>query len=147
MFAEIEQNPDVWEKLFPFELRRELARKFVEEAARIPSVVKIVAMQVGKDSGKHHQRIFVMTRGIFNGAIPSQEEMNEVDRAFFEVCPDKTSQDVLGHIPVLTEPLFFEDRHHLYEVRFRKVIVLYQRNREPQNLPEASSTNLNAELN
>ena len=143
----IEHEPDdIYVRIFPFEPRRELARKFVEEVSKLDCVKKVFAMQVGRDDQEHFNRVFVITNSSEYG-IPIVEDMDAIIKVWSKVCTDSSARENLGHVPILTEELFDEDRQELLSIRYKETTDLWERTSQEtlseDNLPGKLNPNLN----
>lgn len=123
----VEQKPDL-EALFPGKRRRKLVEEFVEKVSSRPGVEKVISVDIGTD--KPHQRVMVMTEGAELG-IPTSAEMDEVMGAFFLTCQTPYQQNLLGHVPAITESLFEEDRKTVNTLIGKEVNVLWEKPKEP----------------
>ncbi len=127
MVEDINRNPEVWERLFPKSERRQLAEGFVEKVSLLQGIEKVAVMEVGSGL-ERQQRLFVFSKGSLG--IPDPDELDDVQKVFLEVCPDKATQKLLGYTPVITESLFQEDREGSHDIRDKEVTVLWSKPQE-----------------
>jgi len=120
----IEAQPDLAE-LFPNKRRRTLVERFVENVSVKPGVEKVVSVDNGTE--KPHQGVMVITAGADFLPIPTSAEMDEVLAAFFYTCQTPYKQELLGHVPTVTQALFEEDRQNVDTPIGKEVHVLWQK--------------------
>ena len=118
----IENNPDIWQKLFPDNERRQLVREFTEKISKINGVEVILSIPRRIEAGFDLQTIFVLVH-----KNTSQENCKRINADYREICPDYYLQELLGHVFVGVEDEFIKRRNLAYDLRYRTVTTLWQR--------------------
>jgi len=119
----LEQNPNVWQRLFPSEGRSELVREYVGKVAKLPTVKKVMAISIGTPEHKQ-QRLLVIFSGT-ESLKPS--ELREVNNCFTEVCADTHTRNNFGIIPAVTNELFENDLKNLDGLKNMGKTILWEK--------------------
>jgi hypothetical protein len=136
----IENNPAIWEKLFPFDLRRELAYNLADKASSFPFVKKIVVVPMDLDG----DGLNVSTMYIIVGENLSSGDEDQLESTYKEICPEQTSIEVLGHVVVTSEPKFLKKRNDTLS-KYTEATIVWSRDKAQPN--DFDRLNFNSCLN
>jgi len=104
MKEDMEQNQDVWERLFPDPERLGLAQTFIEKVADVDGIEKVVSLK-SKPSGTEMLHVLVKERDDDSTTLDEQTLLS-VYRIHREVCTDRRLSELLGDPRPLTEAEF-----------------------------------------
>ncbi len=136
----IRKDPALWENLFPFDLRRELALNLTDRAAGLPFVGQILAVDLElEEVGVNISTLFII---VDDCVTPL--ETGQLERAYLDICPDGTSRNVLGHVIITSADNFTKKRFDSF-FRYKETTIVYEREQEPTALFDRP--NLNCCLN
>lgn len=122
MVEGIENNPDVWQKIFPDNERCELARNFTEKISKIDGVEVVLSVSRRQETGFNMQSIFVLVSDNINAC-----EAERIKSCYREICSDYIAQNSLGHIYVGSEVDFLKSRRSMFDLRYQIATTLWQR--------------------
>lgn len=136
----IRKDPALWESLFSYDLRRELALSLTDSAAALPFVRQILAADLElEEAGANISSLFI----IVDNRI-TQHEIDQLEGAYNDVCLDDASREVLGYIVVIKAGDFLKKRFDSF-FRYKETTIVYEREKAPT--PVLDRLNLNCYLN
>lgn len=117
-------NPEVdLGKFFPNPQRRMLVEQFLGNISKCPVIEKVITVDTGIE--QPFQRLIVFSEGA--EGFPTSAEQDEVVFAKKYACRNKDEAELLGSIPLFTEPLFNEEKDFYDELQGKEVHVLWQK--------------------
>lgn len=119
----VERNPDL-SQLFPNPQRRTLVEKFIGDISTRPAIEKLVTVDTGIE--EPYQRLIVFSEGADHG-FPTSCEQDEVVFAKKHACSSRAEGELLGYIPIFTEPLFNTERQYYEELVGKEIHILWEK--------------------
>ena len=123
MIEGAEQNVATWERLFPDQSRRDLAQAFIDKAAVVPNVRRVVAVNVSNYDGATKQMLVTVVEG---DSLPLIDAMDGVLNVYDQVCDGLPSRVELGHPQIVTEKQYEEDLMVLPGYKGQEVTPLWE---------------------
>lgn len=136
----IENDPAIWEKLFPFDLRREFAFNLADRVSFFPFVNKVVVVPLELEGSG----VDISTLYIVVGNYITPFENDQLRKTYLDICQDQASREVLGHIVVTREADFLKQRRESF-FKYKEATVVWEKRRKQIN--DLDRLNLNSCLN